>query len=88
MPADRPAPSECANCGEDIPRGARACPSCGADERTGWRDVDPADGLDLPEYGQPETSGDPRTVNGLAWYWWAVGAALVLLLGLMALRLR
>ena len=42
-------PSDCAICGADIPPGARSCPECGADERTGWREQDPADGLDLPD---------------------------------------
>ena len=49
---ERRAPEECANCGAAIPRNASACPECGADERTGWRDDDDAtryDGLDLPE---------------------------------------
>ncbi|MEI6862071.1 MAG: zinc-ribbon domain-containing protein, partial [Verrucomicrobiota bacterium] len=42
-------PDVCANCGADIPRSAYACPECGADERTGWRETSPEDGLDLPE---------------------------------------
>ena len=50
-------PEECAQCGEPIPRNARACPGCGADERTGWREISTYDGLDLPE----ETSADPST---------------------------
>ncbi|MFH1497999.1 MAG: zinc ribbon domain-containing protein [Verrucomicrobiota bacterium] len=45
----RPAPETCANCGADIHRHARACPECGADERTGWRETDTYDGLDLPD---------------------------------------
>lgn len=42
-------PEECANCGAPIPPKAHACPSCGADERTGWRDASVYDGLDLPD---------------------------------------
>ena len=42
-------PSHCAICGTEISPNARACPECGADERTGWREQDPYDGLDLPE---------------------------------------
>ena len=45
----RPPPEECANCGAVIPRGAKACPECGADERTGWRETSGYDGLDLPD---------------------------------------
>jgi predicted nucleic acid-binding Zn ribbon protein len=44
----REPPEYCANCGAEIPRNARACPECGADERTGWAEADPYDGLDLP----------------------------------------
>ena len=87
MATERSAPPERAQCGEDIPRGARACPGCGADERTGWREVDPVDGLDLPGDEEPRRE-DPRKVNGLAWYWWAVGVALLLLLGLGMLGRR
>ena len=33
-----------------MPRDARACPNCGADERAGWNDeATSADGLDLPD---------------------------------------
>lgn len=48
MPEPLPAPDECANCGARIPRGAKSCPECGADERTGWRESSVYDGLDLP----------------------------------------
>jgi len=44
----RPPPTECAICGADIAPNARACPECGADDLTGWREQDPLDGLDLP----------------------------------------
>lgn len=79
----RPAPDECANCGAAIPRGAKACPECGADERTGWRETEDSvyDGLDLPEEAFDD-GAKPRTrtskkVNGLAWYWWCAGVLLV-----------
>lgn len=85
MAARPPAPAECAQCGEPIPPGARACPHCGADERTGWRETSLYDGLDLPdsafEAEAPRPSPPPvRRVNGLAWYWWAVAAALLVAL--------
>jgi hypothetical protein len=38
----------CPACGEDVPARAKACPHCGADEKSGWRD-DETDGLDLPD---------------------------------------
>jgi predicted nucleic acid-binding Zn ribbon protein len=50
MPDAFTPPEHCPVCGEAVPRNARACPGCGADERTGWND-DEADygGLDLPD---------------------------------------
>jgi hypothetical protein len=89
MPEPLPPPEECANCGAPIPRGAKACPQCGADERTGWRETDEPDygALDLPESAFEEddaTSARKRNrhVNGVAWYWWAAAVAIVVLLAL------
>ena len=43
-------PEICPVCGEDVPRGSLACPECGADHNSGWReDAESYDGLDLPE---------------------------------------
>lgn len=42
-------PANCPNCGADVPRKARACPECGACEKTGWSEAADSDGLDLPE---------------------------------------
>lgn len=37
-------------CGEDVPRAALACPECGADHASGWReDAQLYDALDLPD---------------------------------------
>lgn len=94
--AERP-PAECANCGTAIPRHARACPECGADERTGWRENDATryDGLDLPDSAFEDESSSDTSVSpsargraprrGLAWYWYLVAAALLaaLILGLV-----
>jgi hypothetical protein len=67
MAESRP-PDECANCGATIPRQARACPQCGADERTGWREPSTYDGLDLPASAYDD--GVPKPLRrGLAWYW-------------------
>jgi hypothetical protein len=80
----KPPPAECANCGTTLPRGARACPECGADERTGWRDTSIYDGLDLPEkaFEEDGSSNKPppvKRVNGIAWYWWVVAVGLLIL---------
>jgi len=84
---ERSAPDECANCGASIPRDARSCPECGADERTGWRETSLYDNLDLPEEAWQE-EGSAQTpparqaprINGVAWYWWCAGALLIVLL--------
>ena len=77
-------PENCAQCGAAIPPGARACPDCGADERTGWRETDVYDGLDLPE-DEPaaRTPG-----NGLAWHWLTLGILVLLAIATLILRGR
>lgn len=87
------APEICPVCGEDVPRGALACPECGADHMSGWRE-DAADGLDLPdeefdyedfverEFGEEEKIKPP----GIAWAWWAAGVAALLAFAAMMLR--
>lgn len=83
-------PAECANCGASIPRNAKACPECGADERTGWRESDETryDGLDLPDSAFEDESTPPRKPlrRGLAWYWWVV--AVLVLIGLILGTIR
>jgi hypothetical protein len=76
---ERPPPDECANCGASIPRTARSCPECGAEERTGWREADLYDGLDLPGSAEDAArpSRRPLRINGVAWYWWLVGVLLL-----------
>lgn len=88
MPKDLQAPETCANCGADIPRTARACPGCGADERSGWRENDATryDGLDLPETAFADEPKQPvrRSPNPL----WLVVGALLLLVFFWTLVLR
>jgi hypothetical protein len=89
--ATRKAPPICAICGADIPATARACPECGADERTGWDEQSAADGLDLPEE-ESTSEAHARYLRDEAlpgrpqgrrdWFWWAVGV--VVLLALLA----
>ena len=101
MPKYLPSPDECANCGVAIPPKARACPGCGADERTGWRENDATryDGLDLPEsaFADETDAGGSSSARathrsapraGLRWYWLVVAFALVaaLVLGLISFR--
>jgi hypothetical protein len=77
-------PDECANCGAAIPRHAKACPECGADEHTGWRETSVYDGMNLPESAYDDATDDAararptNRVNGIAWYWWAIGIVVIL----------
>ena len=94
MPKVLPPPAECANCGAAIPRHAKACPECGADERTGWREQSVYDEVDLPDEAwkddtEPTKHAPPSMrVNGVPWYWWCVGAVLLALLVGSVLGLR
>jgi len=87
-------PEVCPACGEDVPRGALACPDCGADERSEWsEDADTMGGLDLPDeefdyedFKRREFGGDGVIPEGIAWVWWA--AAVAALLAFIAMMLR
>ncbi len=88
-----PPPATCANCGTAIPPRAQSCPECGADERTGWRETDIYDGLELPdeawaEDDAPSASAPRRRPGELPWYWWATAFFMLLALGLLFLGLR
>jgi hypothetical protein len=86
-------PEVCPVCGEDVPRGAAACPECGADHLSGWReDADTTGGLDLPdeEFNYDEfvkkEFGNEVKPEGISWAWWA--AAVAALLAFIAMLLR
>ena len=96
MPRREP-PEQCAVCGADIPRHARACPECGADERTGWDDADSADGLDLPQendLAEAHRAFVREEVRGglpdrpKQWFWAVVGLVLVIVLIVSLLYVR
>jgi hypothetical protein len=94
----RTAPEICPACGAEVPSQARACPECGADEKTGWNEeATEYDGLDLPdestEYRDevPSQSDDPQKWSrpkGLPWHWWLLGIALLVILAYAILTVR
>lgn len=47
-------PGDCPACGEEVERGAVACPHCGSCADTGWSDETAYDGLDLPSWQEEE----------------------------------
>mgnify|MGYP006990009840 CR=1 FL=1 len=66
-----------------MPPHARACPECGADERTGWNEEETRyDGLDLPESVNTARRLPKRSYTplGISRFWWIVGIAVVLIL--------
>jgi hypothetical protein len=88
----RSAPAICPVCGEDVPRGALACPECGADHKSGWReDAESYDGVDLPddfdyeEFTRKEF-GSSAKPGGISTIWWITATALLLLTLLYFLR--
>ena len=82
----RKTPAICPVCGEDVPRGALACPECGADHNSGWREgAETYDGLDLPEdfdyhdFAQREFGRSPKPSGGMSAIWWITAIVLLVL---------
>jgi hypothetical protein len=78
----------CPVCGEEVPRGAKSCPECGACEKSGWGDTS-YDGLDLPD--EDYTTGrrlDDRRAKppGLSRFWIVV--TVLILVALVWLTFR
>jgi len=88
----REPPEACPVCGEDVPRNARACPECGADDLSGWSDDADATGdLGLPDeefnyddFVGREFGGSAKP-EGIAWLWWAAAVAALLAFAAMIL---
>jgi hypothetical protein len=85
-------PEICPNCGAPVPRRAKACPACGADERTGWAEDAHTGDLDLPDedfdyddYVRREFGGEVKP-RGLHWFWWLIGVVLLVVFLLAVLR--
>jgi hypothetical protein len=96
MTATRPlgpnSPELCPVCKEEVPPGALACPECGADHNSGWReDADAYDGVDLPDedfnYNDfvKREFGARVKPTGLKIVWWLVGLLVILAFLLMYL---
>lgn len=74
-------PEECPVCGAAVPRGVKACPECGADERSGWdEETTRYDNLDLPPtaFDEPDAPA-PRQSSRL----WIGITAVVVVAGLL-----
>lgn len=83
------APKICPICSGEVPRNAKACPDCGACEKSGWSEDVAGEGLDLPQdefdyddFLKREFGGPEIKPAGVHWFWWFMGlvAFLALLL--------
>jgi hypothetical protein len=80
-------PEICPTCGAEVPRQAKACPECGADENTGWADgaqqataADlglPDEDFDYEAFTQRAFGPAQSKPHGLHWIWWLAGIAVL-----------
>ena len=87
-------PEICPNCRAEVPRQAQACPTCGADEDTGWSESVTSSGADLPDasfdyddFVRREFGAQRNLPRGIGWFWWMVAVVLVVLMAGWLLRL-
>jgi len=74
----------CPACGAEVPAKAKACPECGADEKTGWSDntvydgtgIEDADEFNYDDWQRRELGGGPRR-RGRQWLWWVVAVVIL-----------
>ncbi|MEO5718193.1 MAG: zinc ribbon domain-containing protein [Chthoniobacterales bacterium] len=79
-------PEVCPVCGEEVPRGAVACPECGADHNSGWREGAASDDVlgareddfDYEEFVEREFGSSPKPA-GIKPVWWLTAIILLLL---------
>lgn len=80
-------PSECSVCGAAVPLKARACPECGADDRTGWNDETTRyDGLDLSAEAfnsDDNREGLEHEGKSVGIFWWVVGVGMLGVVGVL-----
>ncbi len=64
---------ECPNCGESFSARRLACPECGSDANTGWKDADEIDyqAVDLPDDTSAPAPGRSRAM------WWLLAVMVV-----------
>ena len=80
-------PEVCPVCGDAVPRNALACPECGADARSGWREGtgmndEGGDDFDYDEFVKEEF-GSRVKPKGLSTFWWLVAIAVIVALGVL-----
>ena len=85
----RKPPPICPVCSEDVPLNAVACPQCGADYKSGWRDdaltydgVGLPDDFDYDDFRRREFGSSSQPM-GISTVWWMT--AIVVLIALLYL---
>jgi len=87
-----PAPDNCPICGTDLPKDAKVCPGCGADEKFGWSEKSQTDHLDLPDENfdyddfVKREFGKQPVPHGIHWFWWVTAIFLLIVFLWFALR--
>src|SRR5271169_3190467 len=83
----RPNTFSCPVCGKDVPAKAKACPHCGACDKSGWNEeMSIYDGIDLPdgdfdrEISPEEGIRHPYRLRGKRLIWWITGVVLTLVI--------
>ena len=78
-------PEICPVCGDVVPRRAKCCPGCGADEKSGWdEEVTRYDSLDLPD--EDSARNQPKAGRSLLWALVAFGLLALLVFTLVFRR--
>ena len=82
----------CPVCGADVPRKAKACPECGACEKSGWSEDRFEDELSLPgstfdyqDYAARELGGPVKKTLAQR-FWFFVAIIIVIAMAWMTLR--
>lgn len=87
--SSRPAaPEICPVCAEEVPPNAKACPECGADHNSGWREGAetndalglPEDEFDYDEFVRQEFGSGPKPA-AIEAGWWIAAILLLLAFG-------
>lgn len=79
-----PTPELCPVCGEEVPREAWACPECGADHESGWREDAEStnalglrdDDFDYDKFVREEFESSARPA-GIGILWWITAIAII-----------
>ena len=83
-----PSPDTCPTCGASVPAGAKSCPECGSDERTGWdEETTRYDGLDLPDAAFEDDETPRRRAAGQtpSIFWWVVAIGVLLVIAVVSI---